>query len=477
MLGRCKGSADIGFELVLRFFKRVFGRRDHTGAEQVDSARIAQPRDVSLVIGLDFGTAFSKVIIGEQRVRYAVPLGSADNGKSSYLIPSALCVLPNGFCRLGTDPKGGTLFDNLKLPLIDRDFSFEVRVCATTFIALLLKRTRSWFLENHGSTYADRAIKWLVNVGLPTDSFEDEELKDTYLSLVQDAWHISESEAEISFAKVEKFVEEGGLASHPVQEDADRRLPSDRFNAFPEFLAHLAGYVGTPRRREDLHVTIDVGGGTFDFTVFKVVRQQEDSDKISIFARVVEPLGVNKLVERRLTAIESEVANDFSPFDNLPSDAEFAARFSMTKSQLESFDGRFRKRIRKVVTGTLRYTKTDRYATAPQWFNPKDERYGERLPSFFCGGGTLSEFYGSFLNTYNHPNPPFALEALELPVPEDLEPRGIAPSEFARLAVAYGLAIDPLNMIDFQKTTEIEDMDAPRSHQSFKEKYIGSEQV
>lgn len=464
--------------MVLRFIKRLFTRRDQEGDHTGKPYQSQQPRPIQLVVGLDFGTSFSKIVIGEQRIRYAVPFSQVEDVSSALFVPSALCVLPNDTCQLDTDPQKGTIYDNLKLPLINRDFSFDVQVRTTAFVALLLRHARTWLLETHGTTYADRKIEWFVNVGLPTDSFDDEELKSVYMSIIRDAWCISESESAISMRFVENFVRQGGASSSSSQTlSTNRGLPEDRFNAFPEFLAHLAGYVGTPQRREGLHTTIDVGGGTLDFVVFNVVPRREDDDFIPILARVVEPLGVRNLIERRLSLTGSITKGEYSPFEDLPSDREFLKRFELTDHQMKEIDDGFLKRVRTVITKTLRFTKRERNPTAPQWNNPREKSYGEPIPSFFCGGGVLSGFYSDFLASYSHPNPPFRLESVELPVPENLDPQDMAPSEFARLAVAYGLAIDPLNMIEYRRAAEIEDNKANISNKSFRESFIGKEQM
>ena len=46
----------------------------HTDNTQIDEGNLYK-RKQQLVIGLDFGTAFTKVVVGEQRVRYAIPFG------------------------------------------------------------------------------------------------------------------------------------------------------------------------------------------------------------------------------------------------------------------------------------------------------------------------------------------------------------------------------------------------------------------
>jgi len=53
-----------------------------------------------LVIGLDFGAAFSKVVIGDNRVRYAVPFAEFAHADNQYLLPSILNTDKNNTLHL-----------------------------------------------------------------------------------------------------------------------------------------------------------------------------------------------------------------------------------------------------------------------------------------------------------------------------------------------------------------------------------------
>ena len=151
-------------------------------------------RPIQLVIGLDFGTSFSKVVIGEPRVRRAVPFAEHAIGDNPYLLPSALCEESDGGkCRLGTDRQVGTVHDNLKMPLIEGDLSLDVQARAAAFLALVLRHARTWLLDTHGTIYRDMRIEWFINVGLPTDSYDDTPLKSAYLSIIRTAWTMSVS--------------------------------------------------------------------------------------------------------------------------------------------------------------------------------------------------------------------------------------------------------------------------------------------
>ena len=104
-------------------------------------------------------------------------------------------------CRLGVDADGETLHDNLKMPLIERNFSGDVRAKAAAFLALVLRFARGWVLEKHGRTYRGRKIEWFINVGLPTDSFDDSELTSAYVGIVHAAWRMSIQPGAVSLSR------------------------------------------------------------------------------------------------------------------------------------------------------------------------------------------------------------------------------------------------------------------------------------
>ena len=432
-------------------------------------------RPIRMVVGVDFGTSFSKVVVGATQVHYAVPFKRYAVGENPLLLPSALCVVPDvNECLLGTDPQGGVLYDNLKMPLIERNFSDEVQRRGTAFLALVFRHTRGWLFETHGSTYKGRKIQWFINVGVPTDSYDDEVLISTYRSIVQAAWRISvlPGPVTLSRARVYLTLDETKLDKLPARY-ADRLLPDDRISAFPEFSAQLAGYVRSPRRQDGLHAMVDVGGGTLDVTVFNVM-QRDNEHVFPIFARRVAPLGARYLTEARLHALPKEAARAYSPFEDLPSDTAFRKKYGIARIQLENTDESFRARVRSTVAGTLQYTKQHRYPTAPQW-DRTSVRYGEALPSFFGGGGVLSDFYATLLRGFEGRRPPFRLRGSPLPVPDDLKAPGMIPNAYARLAVAYGLSFDPFDIGQIRRMSEIDEFHPEVRPTNYRDRYTGSE--
>ena len=485
MLWRGEGHELIGKVRTMRALARLL-RRDRRGSARAREWLVSshtQPKvsqkdsqPIQLVVGLDFGTSFTKVVIGESRIRYAVPFGPFCNGGNPVFLPSGLSVLAESDeCRLGVEAHGGILHDNLKMPLIERDFSGDVRARAAAFLALVLRYARGWLLEKHGRVYRGRKIEWFVNVGLPTDSFDDAELTSAYVSIVDAAWRMSIQPGAISLscAKDQPTTNPAEAGELP-EEYVERLLPADRINAFPEFSAQVAGYVRSPRRQDGLHTMVDVGGGTLDVTVFNVHKDSYGDDIFPIFARRVRPLGTRYLMQARRNALRGGGEWSYSPFDALPSDVKFGQAHDVSSDDLKELDRPFRKSAHTTVAGALKYTKEYRYPSAPHWDSTK-RGYGTGMPSFFCGGGASADFYETLLKGFEVLQPPYKLSQSILPIPDDLNVPRTARKSNARLAVAYGLSFDPYDIGRIIRMSEIADVNPDPTPPNYRDRYVGKE--
>lgn len=442
------------------------------------SGRVEQP-PIQLVIGLDFGTSFTKVVVGESRTRYPVPFHAYAFQGNPYLLPSSLCLSSESDeCALGTEVEKGTCYDNLKMPLIDRDFTHEHQVRAAAFLALVLRHTREWLLDTHASVYGHRKINWYINVGLPTDSYDDAELISAYRSIVRAAWLVGTSRHPVALAEVSSVLESDDSEIKALTELTEQTLPADRVNLFPEFSAQVAAYVQSPRRREGLHAMVDVGGGTLDVTVFNI-HDQEGELVFPIFARKVQRLGTRYLMRSRLKAQPENTQVGFSPFDDLPIEEWFCEKTGLAESELRTVDDLFRKCVEDVISEQLRYTKVNRAPRAPHWFrdSPPAPEYGQGLPSFFCGGGALSTFYSSVLYGFEEADLPLRLKALELPVPDSLESSDFSPSAYPRMNVAYGLSFDPFDIGQIRRMSEVPDDRLEATGSNMRERYVSKDQM
>lgn len=419
----------------------------------------AKKQKQQLVIGLDFGTAFTKVVIGEQRVKRAVPFNDYVSNGNPHLLPSILSISKkDDTCKLGFPSIDGYSIEDLKIELIECNFNEEVKIRCAAFLSLVLRHARDWVLRAHEKMYRDREIVWYVNTGVPTASYEDEELIVVYKEIVRAAWMAS-------------FLLEGAVSLARVRDCFDsadgQSLPDDRINVFPEFAVQLMGYIESPQRQAGfLHVLVDIGAGTLDLAIFNV-HTSDGEDKFPVFTKSVESLGTRFFIRNRL---KKHPQHDWkpSPYEDVPSSAEFEQRLSLSSDELKEIDEPFQEKVADLIREKLQYTENKRVSK-------KDRMWDKNgAPTFLCGGGARVDFYQKIFSRFEQlPRPPLKMRLLSFDKLKDLIEGGV---EYDRLSVAYGLSLDPDNIAEIIKSQDIGDYEGEPS-ESDTDRYIGSEQV
>ncbi len=222
-----------------------------------------------LIIGLDFGTAFTKVVIGESRVRYVVPFNKLDCSKSVYS-PCILYIDNEGYGSLSSSDTFDKRY-NLKIPLIEGNSNQSQRAEIIVYLALILRYTRNWLHTEHHTTYKGKVIDWYINIGLPTENYHDEKMVNFYCEVVRSAWYLSIGKEKISINDAVHCLilfNQVSANTNELTSVTERWLHPDKVNCFPEFAAMISGYIRSPRRKKDLHLLVDIGAGTVDVTVF-----------------------------------------------------------------------------------------------------------------------------------------------------------------------------------------------------------------
>lgn len=395
---------------------------------------------IQLVIGLDFGTAFTKTVIGERRVQYAVPFKHHTSSINPYLLPTVLSVHDDKTCQLGISNLSGQPIEEMKMRLIKGDFSLDAKIHCAAFLALVLRHVKKWLFETHDSIYGDRAIEWFVNMGLPTASFDNPKLADIYREIIDVAWKASIHPEPVHLQRINDYFK--GVVTVPAA-ISSQWLPSDRFTVFPEFAVQLMGYIQSPQRQNDLHALVDVGAGTLDFTIFNVHENINGENLFPIFAQEVKPLGTQFFIQHRLEFARPNSIWQPSPYENVPSDSDFEQHLSLKKSELREYDKPFRREIANLIGENFNLTKKDIYPESPKWQSG--------VPTFLCGGGATVGFYRNIFNSFKNERPPYKIKSRSLNVPEDLRASSILQKDYDRLSVAYGLSFDPYNIASIIK--------------------------
>ena len=417
---------------------------------QFNDSNLDLPKQ-QMIIGLDFGTAFTKVVVGEQRIKYAVPFDHFGYQGNKYLLPSILSVLnEEGECMLGRINESKEVIDDLKMRLINRDFSNTSKVHAAAYIALLLRYVRGWILNTQKKTYQGKKIEWMVNIGLPTDSYDDEELSRTYGDIVQIAWTVSVLPGPITLGRILKYLNQIVIKSVSLPDQyASRLIDRELIEQLPEFAVQLVGYVRSSRRQEGLHMLIDVGAGTLDITTFNIYKDPETKEDLyPIFAQEVQSIGARFLLEHREKYLIYR-KDAPSSFQSIPDNQSVADNAGIDLEKLDKIDDPFRKRITDLIREVMKYTKDYRHKDPYQW--------DSGVSTFYCGGGSSSDFYRNIFHQFEGERPPYKIEELYLETPDDLHAPELPIGSYDRLSVAYGLSYDPFDIGEIRKKSEVPD--------------------
>tara|TARA_R110001583_G_scaffold195331_1_gene371809 strand:- start:14172 stop:15788 length:1617 start_codon:yes stop_codon:yes gene_type:complete len=368
-----------------------------------------------LVIGLDFGTAFTKVVVGETTYAYAIPFNGFD-----YLLPSELHVNELGTCFLQGEPQT-TLVKDLKLPLVLANASDLDRIAIVAFLALVFHASRKWVEDN---IFKDYTIDWLVNAGLPTSNYHDKVLKALYTKLINAAWSLSFIEVITINAANAILHDDSAFKQHlPIQQ----QLSVDSLNLFPEFAAQIVGYVQSPARREFSHLLVDVGAGTLDVAMF-IVKNENGDWMFETNGKGVETLGADILLKHRVGSLNQNLKIEF--IDSYPDAGEIITLFGIKLKDLARVDAPFKKAVnlslKKVISSVA-----------------AGYSFGVDITTFICGGGAS---VGLFREEVEAVKGRYPLSVISLPLPRRLKGKSLNASNYHRLSVAYGLSFDPFNI-------------------------------
>ena len=236
----------------------------------------AVKKTVVVRLGIDFGTAFSKLAVRVGQSVYVVDWSGLRSSEGAHLLPSEITQDPNGSFLVTETDQGGVTSSYLKKPFVEGTSpDIETMVRVTAYIAWLLIYARAWIYKHLSSLIFDRKIIWEVNVGVPTGSWGDGFAgRQPLLSTLRAAWMVSQS-ASINSDTVHK-------ALRQANDLGKGGLPD--IHLVPEVAAQIAGYRNSPARQDGMHMLVDIGAGTVDIAIFRLMIDAEtQSDQIVVF--------------------------------------------------------------------------------------------------------------------------------------------------------------------------------------------------
>jgi hypothetical protein len=404
-------------------------------------------------IGLDFGTAFTKVCFQFRGAHYVVDWRLAVPACTPPLLPGVFSIKPDGECILGD--WGGAGLSGLKLALLQtRDAASQINVLA--FLALVLRYARAQCFTEHKAAFTGFTIEWFLNIGLPTEPWQDRGTSELYERLALAAWNLSASAFTISLKSARAALE--SVESGKVESEL---IFGARIKSFPEFVGQIASYVHSAQRRSDLHLLVDVGAGTVDIALFHIGRDEAQDNAFLIHKSSIEPLGTHILLGYRVEASRSLETLWDDEFAGL-STSSFEAKAKLRRGCLVDVDAAVSEKLFLKMRWLISQTKQHRYQTAPVW---KDG-----LPFLLCGGGRNMDVYRDAIKQVTSQ---WKLQELQLKPPASLVARGIGAADFHRVSVAHGLSFTADNLGQIVREEDVPDIrHSNSSRANLSENYI-----
>ena len=408
---------------------------------------------VYLVIGLDFGTSCTKVVVQNPFARSAATAVPWNLGNGPrHLLPTALYENSEGEFALVPDGKPVRCRRDLKVDLMDHVDDEDARGRAAAYLGLVLRRARQWLLEDQQDVYGTSHIEWAVNVGIPSAGYDDKPMRDAFRLVGHAAWLLSLRPASPTVA-----------TSIDALRCAERESePSVPIDVVPEIAAEVVGYARSRRRNDGLHVMVDVGASTIDICGF-VLYSRDQEDRYSLLTALVERLGVHELHLRRLNLVSnagasmrSELSTPPDPFSPVPDDASVYLNEPSDglRDKLNQLDRMYIAELTNAVMRVLMALRKQRDPNARHW------RSG--LPVFLAGGGAqfrpVVESMADADWRLRRATNANGIDTRTLAVPEALTNGDIRDGMADRLSVAYGLSFDRLEIGGITPPHEIEDV-------------------
>lgn len=413
-----RSSADIRDLQINAAMSRARRGAEYTPVVEDTDGRLA-------ILGLDFGTAFTKAVVRWAGRHYAVDWSGAVDGEDHHLLATVFSEASNRRCVLGVSRAAKCCVHEgikLKLLLSDVEKTREDVANAVIFIALVFRYADRWLRQT--SRGIETGVRWRLHVGLPTKSWDSDATTETFKTVAQ--------AARVLACMPRPVTRTAALVALQMIDQVDRPA----VDVFPEFACQLYSYLRSPERGEDLHALVDIGAGTLDVAYFNVFMKEGEA-LLPIFASEVDRLGAHYLIAA-LSGRESRLA--WADGESSLSDEDVGRKIDCAPSDVGSRRSLYLSSVAEVFNLATRAAKST-YPTSPAF------QRAENVRLFLCGGGSRIP---SLQKRFER----IAKEAanilgIRFQVSKLVRPRDIVgklESGFDRLSVAYGLSQNAANI-------------------------------
>ena len=412
-----------------------------------------QPRSnapIEIIIGIDYGTRFTKIAVGREGQEpevWTAPAGAA-------LIPSIVYITDDGdvLPRPNGAPAGAIPIEYLKMLLAKpHDSIFDlpssilagekrenvIKALAALFLAEIIRTVRK--SEQEKPHLRDATIRWLVNVGVPVEHYDAPE-REVFREVASVAFTWADSPPpDFKVATVAR-------AYQQLVPTIDR--DTTPASVFPEVAAALTEYIRDPNRPDGLYYGFcDIGGGTIDGAIFRLHRTSGRA-QLAILSASVAPYGTAAVARAMAGKFEGNLSADkasalSSRIESLLTDKQPPpmAEQDVAAMALKKHEAEPRTDVQNFVRRFVNEARLKRNVNGHTFADPLTGKEIE-LRFFLAGGGADSGWYRTALSLDPKDNQAFyGVNKLRLEtVKRSAEFRG---SDFPRFVIALGLTNMP----------------------------------
>lgn len=398
------------------------------------------------ILGLDFGTAFTKAVIRFDQRHYVVDWSGVVTTSDPCLMPSSFSEHEDGSVVLGVRlGREWSVHDGIKMQLLMEGRVDDDTQCdAVLFIAAAFRHACGWLPTMCGAQAHD--LRWRLHLGLPTESWDAGAMASLFLNLAAAAKSLA---CEASSLTRER-------ARHALRV---ARTTQDKMVAvLPEFACQLYSYLDSAQRQSDLHAMVDVGAGTVDVAFFNV-HEEDSADVLPVFSATVRKLGTHYLIGA-LAGRDGEKI-EWHDNDAASSDTEVAKRLGENPANVGARRIAYLSALARTFNEAREQARLA-YPTSRALCDGKSP-----LNLFVCGGGgrlpTIDQHVRRWIRESKE-TLGMTIRLNPLPRPQALV-GGPSDDQYDRISVAYGLSQLPRNVGKLIRRRELETIDASTAPQ------------
>lgn len=398
---------------------------------------------IYLIVGLDFGTAYTKCMVRDFNYRRATPLAFAINGEETFFLPSVLGWRDGSIIHpLDGIPDGTTELQFLKMALATA--AAGIRSDWLDGVSRPLG-----IADSHRQLDAVRAlvVLYLVRVLSAVHEFIAEHWKDfgqlkedaIYYNMAVPVAHARDVAVLMAFRECLNAAVSIWCSKKSCPNDLESLISLteqhktktfDNCDLIPEVTANVQSYVRSRSGQHGLYLFADVGAGTVDYSVF--IYYPQGGDRALTYPHAaVEYLGSSELELRTFQRSQSAILRQLRLLkEGMSRDGEWHINLS---KELKTT----RAAILVEITGvTERVVALTRRKLRPGQFRTMQILYG--------GGGWAKDPYANGIEAAFNSRRGLSPVSQPLPVPSDVDwPANEGSKLFPRFSVAYGLSFLP----------------------------------